>query len=242
MWPHISSSLLPLIFPVHCKEKGGVVVGDTEEGWAEQRGGGRRVRSSPSPPPTPALFSISSLSTLQKEVWSGVGQLTGATGEAEWSDGMMSERRQTSSWKMFAAWATKRGSSTLRILRGPSRPTPTPSVTPKCSTALTTAMVSPPRRGHHPSHLPSLLFSLLPTHRSAARLSCPCRSRTAPSPLSSLFSPPPLYSASADHTPHGARGAPCHPPLHPCWGCAWGQGGGGGSQQRHAARRRSEGG
>lgn len=131
---------------------------------------------------------------------------------------------------------------TLRILRGPSRPTPTPSMTPKCSTALTTAMVSPPRRGHHPSHLPSLLFSLLPTHRSASRLSCPRRSRTAPSPLSSLFSPPPLYSASADHTPHGARGAPCHPPLHPCWGCAQGQGGGGGSQQRHAAGRRSEGG
>lgn len=132
--------------------------------------------------------------------------------------------------------------TTLRILRGPSRPTPTPSVTPKCSIALTTAMVSPPRRGHHLSHLPSLLFSLLPTHRSVARLSCPRRSRMAPSPLSSLFSPPPLYSASADHTPHGARGAPCHPPLHPCWGCAWGQGGGGGSQQRHAAGRRSEGG
>nr|BAD23623.1 hypothetical protein [Oryza sativa Japonica Group]BAD29398.1 hypothetical protein [Oryza sativa Japonica Group] len=35
---------------------------------------------------------------------------------------------------------------TLRILRGPSRPTPTPSMTSKCSTALTTAMVSPPRR------------------------------------------------------------------------------------------------
>lgn len=109
VWPHMSSSLLPLIFPMHCKEKGGVVVGDTEEGWTKQRGGGRRVSSSPSPPPTPALFSISSLSTLQKEVWSGIGQLTGATGEAEWSDGMRSERRQTSSWKMFAAWPPSGG-------------------------------------------------------------------------------------------------------------------------------------
>lgn len=170
VWPHMSSSLLPLIFPVHCKEKGGVVVGDTEEGWAEQRGGGRRVSSSPSPPPTPALFSISSLSTLQKEVWSGVGQRTGATGEAEWSDGMRSEQRRTSSWKMFAAWATKRGSSRQRrfvssvallnpTLRRPGKTAsrtyglPTSPRSPPVSLAFSIVLLA----AHPPVRLPSFL-------------------------------------------------------------------------------------